>query len=171
MSGSIVLVGRSFQCFSFFKFLKGKVPGRRIAGVPHFLRVARITNCTRIAKKLSELLRIASELPPELLNELRWVDCPSGRCNAVDTLLQNIAHGATVMSVRCSSLEMRDASIQPGSLQEVMLHEVALAWMRDRLVKTTPQRAWQETVEEYCTRLKACAAYINDNYAVHGPVS
>ena len=72
------------------------------------------------------------------------------------------------MSVRCSSLEMRDASIQPGSLQEVMLHEVALAWMRDRLVKTTPQRAWQETVEEYCTRLKACAAYINDNYDVQG---
>ena len=62
----------------------------------------------------------------------------------------------------------RDASIQPGSLQEVMLHETAVAWMRDRLIKTTPQRAWQESVEEYCTRLKACAMYINDNYNVQG---
>ena len=49
-----------------------------------------------------------------------------------------------------------------------MLHETAVARMRDRLVKTTPQRAWQESVEEYCTRLKACATYINDNYNVQG---
>ena len=62
----------------------------------------------------------------------------------------------------------RDASIQPGSLQEVMLHETAVAWMRDRLVKTTPRRAWQETVEQYCTRLKACAAYINEHYKLAG---
>ena len=62
----------------------------------------------------------------------------------------------------------RDASIQPGSLQEVMLHETAVAWMRDRLTKTRPQRSWQETVGEYCARLKACATFINENYDVAG---
>ena len=53
-------------------------------------------------------------------------------------------------------------------LQEAMLHETAVAWMRDRLVKTTPPRVWQESVAEYCTRLKACAAYINEHYNVAG---
>ena len=32
-----------------------------------------------------------------------------------------------------------DASVQPGQLQEVMLHETAVSWMRDELTKTPPQ--------------------------------
>ena len=60
------------------------------------------------------------------------------------------------------------AATQPGSLQEIMLHETAVAWMRDRLTKTSPRKSWQESVGEYCTRLKACATFINDHYDVAG---
>ena len=34
-----------------------------------------------------------------------------------------------------------DASVQPGQLQEVMLHETAVSWMRDSLAKTLPKRS------------------------------
>ena len=59
-----------------------------------------------------------------------------------------------------------DASIQPGQLQEVMLHETAVSWMRLRLARTVPRRSWEETVEAYRSRLKDCAAYINANYNI-----
>ena len=61
-----------------------------------------------------------------------------------------------------------DASIQPGQLQEVMLHETAVAWMRLRLSKTLPKKPWKESPEEYRARLKLCAQYCNDNYDVAG---
>ena len=60
------------------------------------------------------------------------------------------------------------AAIQPGELQEVMLHETAMAWVRNRLSRTVPREAWTETVPEYVSRLKQVAAYINDNYNVEG---
>ena len=59
-----------------------------------------------------------------------------------------------------------DASIQPGQLQELMLHETAVSWMRTRLARTTPRMSWEETPEQYGTRLKACAAYINAHHDV-----
>ena len=61
-----------------------------------------------------------------------------------------------------------DASMQPGSLQEIMLHETAMAWVRLRLSRTVPIDAHKETVPEYTTRLKEVAAYINANYDVEG---
>ena len=61
-----------------------------------------------------------------------------------------------------------NAAVQPGELQEIMLHETAVAWMRQRLVKTRPKQAWTETLEDYRSRLKTCAAYINEHYNVDG---
>ena len=61
-----------------------------------------------------------------------------------------------------------DASAQPGQLQEVMLHETAVAWMRERLKKTLPTRSWAESSDDYGARLKACAAYINEEHDVAG---
>ena len=60
----------------------------------------------------------------------------------------------------------KDASIQPGTLQEVMLHETAVAWMRTRLAQTVPKKAWEESVDAYGSRLKTCAAFINSHYNV-----
>ena len=61
-----------------------------------------------------------------------------------------------------------DASVQPGSLQELMLHETAMAWVRDRLKKTVPQKPWEESIEAYGSRLKDIALYINRNYNADG---
>ena len=49
-----------------------------------------------------------------------------------------------------------------------MLHETAMAWLRLRLAKTTPPRAWEETVDAFCARLTKCCAYINEHYDVEG---
>ena len=38
--------------------------------------------------------------------------------------------------------------------------------MRKRLTKTLPRKPWEVTSEEYGTRLKACAAYINELHNV-----
>ena len=62
----------------------------------------------------------------------------------------------------------KSAAVQPGQLQEVMLHETAVSWMRDRLTKTLPKRCWEEAPEAYRARLKACAAHINGTCDVEG---
>ena len=56
-----------------------------------------------------------------------------------------------------------DASVQPSHLQEVMLHETAVAWLRRRLTETLPRRPWEETPVAFATRLRSCCAYVNDN--------
>ena len=62
----------------------------------------------------------------------------------------------------------RDASVQPGTLQEIMLHETAVAWMRERLKKTLPRCPWEESVDAYRRRLKAAAAHVNEMFDVDG---
>ena len=59
-----------------------------------------------------------------------------------------------------------DASVQPGQLQELMLHETVVSWLRRRLAKTLRRSPWEETSEEYGARLNACAAYINEHHDV-----
>ena len=61
-----------------------------------------------------------------------------------------------------------DASKQPGHMQELMLHETTVAWMRTLLTETTPKKCWTESREEYTARLKRCADFINKNYDVEG---
>ena len=61
-----------------------------------------------------------------------------------------------------------DASIQPGHMQEVMLHETAVDWMRWRLTQTTPAKCWLESRPEYEARLKKIVADINENLDVEG---
>ena len=81
----------------------------------------------------------------------------------VTTCFKNalVEHGLTTFNGH-------DASVQPGALQELMLHETAMAWLRLRLAKTTPPRAWEETVDAFCARLTKCCAYINEHYDVEG---
>ena len=62
----------------------------------------------------------------------------------------------------------KDASKQPGHLQEVMSHETAVAWMRKLLTETTPKECWKESCEQYTSRLKKCADFINKRYDVEG---
>ena len=62
----------------------------------------------------------------------------------------------------------KGAAVQPGQLQEVMLRETAVSWMRDRLTKTLPRRCWEVAPGAYRARLKACAAHINGTCDVEG---
>jgi len=59
-----------------------------------------------------------------------------------------------------------DARIQPGNLQEATMQEMAVAWARSSLDRTLPKRPREEDDDTYAKRLKAAAAYINDNYKV-----
>ena len=61
-----------------------------------------------------------------------------------------------------------NAAVQPGCLQEAMLHETAMAWVRVQLAKTTPKRCRAESVSDYHKRLKDVCAYINANFDVDG---
>ena len=54
-----------------------------------------------------------------------------------------------------------NASVQPGKLQELMLHETAVAWLRVRLARTVPAKAWEESREAYVARLKTVCADVN----------
>ena len=62
----------------------------------------------------------------------------------------------------------QNARLQPGSLQEVLLHETAVSWMRVRLAETMPAKPWLETREQYSSRLRECCAAVNKLYNVDG---
>ena len=48
----------------------------------------------------------------------------------------------------------------------MMLHETAMAWVRDRLKKAVPEVAWEEAVEEFGARLKEVAIHVEREYEV-----
>ena len=59
-----------------------------------------------------------------------------------------------------------DASAQPGKLQEVMLHETAVSWIRHQEEQTRPKEPWLETVADYSSRMKGVAQDINSRLKV-----
>ena len=61
-----------------------------------------------------------------------------------------------------------DAALQPGSLQELMLHETAVSWIRRGLTWTLPAKPWEETVEDYSARLRDVVHKVNEEYDVDG---
>ena len=61
-----------------------------------------------------------------------------------------------------------NASKQPGSMQDFLLHETAVSWLRNRLAESTPKECWKETRAEYGSRLKRCCEEINKELDVEG---
>ena len=61
-----------------------------------------------------------------------------------------------------------DAGQQPGNLQEVMLHETAVSWIRRREALNRMTKPWEETPEQFATRLKSVVQEINDTLNVEG---
>ena len=61
-----------------------------------------------------------------------------------------------------------NAARQPGTLQEVMLHETVVAWPRSFMTKTTPAKPWEESPVSFGQRLKDAFAFMSDNYNVDG---
>ena len=61
-----------------------------------------------------------------------------------------------------------DAGHQPGNLQEVMLHETAVSWIRRREALNRMPKPWEETPEQFGSRLKGIVQEINDTLNVEG---
>ena len=59
-------------------------------------------------------------------------------------------------------------SDQPGNLQEVLLHETIVSWVRAREAVTVPKETWNETPEEFAGRLRDTSRYIHEFYDVSG---
>ena len=59
-----------------------------------------------------------------------------------------------------------DASAQPGLLGDMMLHETAAAWIRELMGQTTPARAWEETRDQFKSRIQKIVRHINAHYDV-----
>ena len=53
---------------------------------------------------------------------------------------------------------------QPPDIPDVLLHETAIAHLRENVFKSTPRRPWEETPVEFATRLRAAAAHANTEY-------
>ena len=61
-----------------------------------------------------------------------------------------------------------DASKQPGSLSDLLLHETAVAWLRYKMKLSTPARPWKETSEQHKARLQEACRKVNAEYNVEG---
>jgi len=72
-------------------------------------------------------------------------------------------------ALRTHSLQVfmgSDAARQPGNLQDLMLHETVVAWVRRLMAASTPAAPWNESVEQYGQRLRAAFAKCNSDYDV-----
>ena len=66
------------------------------------------------------------------------------------------------------SFQGDSAAVQPGKLSDLLLHETAVAWIREKLGRTLPARPWEESSKQLVTRLKRIAAHINKEHDVAG---
>ena len=56
------------------------------------------------------------------------------------------------------------ARAQPPDIPDVLLHETAISHVRERVFKSTPASPWDETPEEFASRLQAAVAHANAEY-------
>ena len=61
-----------------------------------------------------------------------------------------------------------DASMQPGKMQDLMLHETAVAWIRLKMSRSMPKKPWEETIAEWKARMQEACRQINAEYDVEG---
>ena len=61
-----------------------------------------------------------------------------------------------------------DGSKQPGNLQEVLLHETAVSWIRHRERTSRVICPWKESTGHFIHRLREAVQHINDNHGVEG---
>ena len=74
---------------------------------------------------------------------------------------------ACAFSLR-SHCPLKSGAYPAGNLQELMLHETSVAWIRDGLAKSVPAKAWEESREQYEARLKRIVEEINGKNDVEG---
>ena len=118
-----------------------------------------------IVNKLPGVL--ATRFPNEAKPKVVMTDRGQGFFDKI-TGQQTPHYGAALEAAGLRALAGHDASGQPGNLQDLMLHETAVAWVRWHLQRTLPRRPWDETCEEYGQRLNRVCAKVNAQYDVAG---
>ena len=61
-----------------------------------------------------------------------------------------------------------DAHEQPGACADVLLHETAVAWIREGLSQSKAKRPWKESRDQYAARLRSVVADCNARHDVAG---
>ena len=61
-----------------------------------------------------------------------------------------------------------NAKAQPGNMQDVLLHETSVSWIRHRETRCRPTTPWQETPADLGVRLRSICQDINDKLDVEG---
>lgn len=77
-------------------------------------------------------------------------------------------YGDALDELNLRAIMGRNAKAQPGSMQDVLLHETAVSWLRKRLERTTTTKCWEESREQYGRRLKRCCEEVNKDCDVEG---
>ena len=108
-------------------------------------------------------IRFPNEEPPKLL----FVDRGQGFWATNSGNINPTFHAA----LREHSLKTyyKDcAAVQPGELQELLLHETAVSWIRYREARNRMTKPWEETEEQFGDRLRGIAQEINNTLDVDG---
>ena len=117
------------------------------------------------AEKLGPILnkRFPNESKPKIVMSDRGIGFYHGSWGT-------ITHGykAGLQSSGLRPLMGEDASKQPGSLSDLLLHETAVAWLRYKMKLSIPARPWKETSEQYKARLQEACRKVNAEYNVEG---
>ena len=117
------------------------------------------------AEKLGPILnkRFPNESKPKIVMSDRGVGFYHGSWGT-------ITHGykAGLQSSGLRPLMGEDASKQPGSLSDLLLHETAVAWLRYKMKLSIPARPWKETSEQYKARIQEACRKVNAEYNVEG---
>ena len=61
-----------------------------------------------------------------------------------------------------------DASAQPGILGDMLLHETTVSWIRKLMAERTPAKPWQETRDQFRSRIQEVVRIINAKNDVEG---
>ena len=56
------------------------------------------------------------------------------------------------------------ARAQPPDIADVLLHETAIAGLRDLIFKSTPVKPWEETAEGFAARLQEAVDHANSEH-------
>ena len=61
-----------------------------------------------------------------------------------------------------------NAQVQSGQMGDVLLHETSVSWIRAKLVQNSPARPWEETREQFKSRMQEVCRQINAEFDVEG---
>ena len=136
------------------ELLPDDFPGDRPEGAPAFVRLVRYSLGRRFQGGVNG---------PTVL----FTDRGSGFYNAGSGAITPNYKNA-LASAGLTAFMGDSAAAQPGRLSDLMLHETAVAWIRDKERKTLPRQPWRETNASFSLRLKGIVDKINRAFDVNG---